>query len=227
MKRFTGLIPIFLLLGITACTSGDASDSTAKAQATCKKLLGPAGVDWLDGRTGGDGGLHMGSDNDLKSARSLFYGSVKQWDFTSTEIPNFGLHEVCRVRLDVKDPAKQLDIQFNPSIFPFDTDFTENSVTRVAPQVTSISRNVRLVHGEDRSGKTRYRVYVKCKIPGSPARQANDIPIEGQLTDTLTGETSPRVLFTHLLHSAKVVAEEFGCTNKPAIPDTPPASVTG
>jgi hypothetical protein len=90
--------------------------------------------------------------------------------------------------------------------------------------VTEVNSDVRLVHGKDADGATRYRVYVRCKIAGTPAQQESEVPIEGLMTDTLTGDTDARVHLTRLLHSAKVVADAFDCVNKPVVPEEPPAS---
>ncbi|MFF3244371.1 hypothetical protein ACFYWY_11720 [Streptomyces sp. NPDC002870] len=68
-------------------------------------------------------------------------------------------------------------------------------------------------------------MFIKCKIPGTPAKQESGVPIEGSMSDTLTGDTSARTHFTHLPHSARVVAKSFGCQNKPVVPFEPPASV--
>lgn len=163
--------------------------------------------------------------DDLKSARALFYRQVENWGPEDTGAPTFQRADVCLARTDVADAKKQLEIRYGPSYFTFDTPLDEVSAAGDKAIETPVNSDVKLVHGKDRDGGVSYRVYVKCKIPGTPAKQENEIPVEGRLTDTLTGDTGARVHLTHLLHSAKVVADSFGCENKPVVPDEPPASV--
>ncbi|MFD7221653.1 hypothetical protein ACFV9P_11590 [Streptomyces sp. NPDC059892] len=215
---------VSLLLGASACSQ--AGGSTAAEESTCEKLLGPAGLKWLESKSGGPEEAHMKSTDDLKKARSLFYEQLAKWNPEDTGIPSFLPADVCKVRKDVADSGKQLGIQYGPSLFPFDFPFDEVSEVSATPNVTPVNSNVKLVHGKDRDGTVRYRVYVKCEIPGAPATQENEVPIEGELTDTLTGETSIRVHLTHLLHTAQVMAKTLDCRNEPVIPAAPPASVT-
>ncbi|MCX4511361.1 hypothetical protein OHA27_13800 [Streptomyces sp. NBC_01619] len=222
---------IVLLLGAAACTTGKDKETEGGAtpttaadnDSTCKQLLGEPGLKWLEDRTGGKARLEV--VDDLERARSLFHRQVKDWTPEETGVPTFLRARPCLATTDAADTEKQLEIRYGPSYFPFDTSFDEATGVSPAQTETPVNPAVKLVHGKDSDGIVRYRVYVKCKIPGTPAEQENEIPIEGRLTDSLTGETSTRVHLTHLLHSAKVVADSFGCENKPAVPAEPPASV--
>lgn len=226
MRRALALpVLAFLLLATGACTDKSGS-STAAADSTCKELLGDTGLTWLESRTGGPEEIEMKSTEDLEQARSLFYQQVGNWDPDSTGTPSFLTAEMCKVRADVSDSTKQLDIQYGPSLFPFDSPFDKGTDGSTKLTVTAVGSDAKLVYGNDRDGTVRYRVYVKCTIPKAPAKQENAVPIEGQLTDTLTGETSTRVHLTRLLHSARVMAKTFDCQNNPVVPAEPPASVT-
>ncbi|WP_406304651.1 hypothetical protein OHA61_23135 [Streptomyces sp. NBC_00885] len=220
-----------LLLGASACTAdkepkekaGETSKDAVADDATCNELLGDAGLKWLREHTGDKARLKV--VDDLKRARSLFYQQVKNWGPDDSGARTFQRADACLARTDVANAAKQLEIRYGPSYFPFDAPFDKASEVSPAQTVTPVNSAVKLVHGKDRDGAVRYRVYVKCKIPGTSAKQENEIPIEGLLTDTLTGDTSARVHLTHLLHSAKVMADTMDCQNKPVVPAEPPASV--
>ncbi|MEV6395769.1 hypothetical protein AB0M39_13475 [Streptomyces sp. NPDC051907] len=224
-----------VMLGTGACGSGSdekgekgegsvAAPSDAPDDSACKELLGDAGLKWLKDRTGAKARLK--AEDDLKSARALFYRQVENWGPEDSGVPTFLESDVCSARTDVENSQKELALRYGASTFPFDFRFDEKSDVGPAQTVTPVNSDVRLVHGKDADGKAAYRVYVKCKIPGTPAKQENEIPIEGLMSDTLTGESSPRVRLTHLLNSAKVMAETFDCQNKPVVPAEPPASVT-
>ena len=218
-----------LLLGASACTTDkggkEATNDAVADDSTCNELLGEAGLKWLKERTGGPGKVQLKNTDDLKKARSLFYQQVENWGPEDSGVPTFLDADVCRVRTDVENHKKELAFRYGPSGLPFGFPFDKASTVRPAQTVTAVNSAVKLVHGKDRDGGVSYRVYVKCKIPGTPAKQENDIPIEGQLTDTLTGDTSARVHLTHLLHSAKVMADNLDCQNQPVVPAEPPASV--
>lgn len=225
MRRALALPALASLLLVASACTNESGDSTAAKESTCKELLGDAGLKWLEDRTRGPGKARLKSTDDLKTARSLFYKQVESWDRDSTGIPSFVTADVCKARTEVADSGKQLKILYGPSLFPFDFPFDENSEVSAMPTVTPVNSAVKLVHGKDGDGTVSYRVYVKCKIPGTSAKQENEVPIEGELADTLTGDTSARVHFTHLLHSAQVMADNLDCQNKPTIPAEPPASV--
>ncbi|MCX4823653.1 hypothetical protein OG883_28020 [Streptomyces sp. NBC_01142] len=231
MKRHLTLAAAtVLLLGAGACTADKDKEKESQAapdDSTCNELLGDAGLKWLEDRTGGKARLKV--EDDLKSARSQFYRQVENWGPEDTGVPTFQRATVCLARTDVTDMRKQLEIRYGPSYSSFDTAFGEPSTTGEKAIETVVNSDVKLVHGKETrgmfKGRVHYRVYVKCKIPGTPARQENEIPIEGELADTLTGDTGARVHLTRLLHSAKVVADSFDCENKPVVPAQPPASV--
>ncbi|MER6999261.1 hypothetical protein [Streptomyces sp. NPDC000410] len=226
MRRFATLATLTaILLSASACTTDKNADEEATPDdSTCKELLGESGLNWLEDRTGGKARLKV--KEDLKSARALFYRQVENEYPEASKYPMFRKATVCRSRTGATNPQKELEIRVGPSFFPFDTDFDETSRSGEKTIETPVNSDVKLVLGKDWDRSTTlYRVYVTCKIPGTPAQQANEIPIEGTMTDTLTGETSLRVHYTHLLQSAKVMADNFGCENKPVVPAEPPASV--
>ncbi|OEJ95914.1 hypothetical protein [Streptomyces thermolilacinus] len=74
-------------------------------------------------------------------------------------------------------------------------------------------------------GRGTYAVHVACRIPEADPGQLDGAPLKGELEDSLTNESSARVHYTHLLHSARVMVKALGCTNKPVVPAQPPAAV--
>jgi hypothetical protein len=221
-RQLTPAALALVLLGAVACTAGEGGEedpppATADASA-CDAVLGDAGVAWLKDLTGGAARPEAGDD--LDKARSLFHRQVKAWGPDDSGARTFLRADLCRVT----GGAGRFEVRYGPSYFPFDEPFDKASDVSPAQTVTEVNSDVRLVHGKDADGATRYRVYVRCKIAGTPAQQESEVPIEGLMTDTLTGDTDARVHLTRLLHSAKVVADAFDCVNKPVVPEEPPAS---
>ncbi|MFJ6633847.1 hypothetical protein ACIQMR_21035 [Streptomyces sp. NPDC091376] len=231
MRRLTTLAALtVVLLGVSACTSDKDKDKAPEAtsdDSTCNELLGDAGLKWLKERTGDKARLKV--EDDLKTARSVFHQQIENF-YRKAKEPGpkdplahmFQKAEVCESKKDFTKRGKELEIQYGPAGTAFDRDLDDLSDGGFTYVETPVNSDVKLIHMTNPWGTISYTVNVKCKIPGTPAKQANDFPLEGTLSDTLTGETSTRVLYTHLLHSAKVVANTFGCENKPVIPAEPP-----
>ncbi|MFE2035887.1 hypothetical protein ACFXBB_22035 [Streptomyces scopuliridis] len=215
---------ISLLLGASACTERT-KESAAPDQSACEELLGDAGLKWLESRTGGPGKVHTKSTDGLDKARSLFYTTAEKWDTDGTTAISFPSADVCEARVDTANPERQLSFRYGPSTL-FDFPFRKASSTGERTTVPVNSDVVMTYNRPNHEGAVSYRIFVTCKIPGTSAGQENEIPLTGELTDTLTGETSTRVHLTRLLHSARVMAKTFDCQNNPVVPAEPPASVT-
>ncbi|MEU6706254.1 hypothetical protein [Streptomyces wuyuanensis] len=222
-----------VLLCVGACTSDKGKNTDADAapdDSTCRELLGDAGLKWLEERTGDKARLKV--EDDLNSARSLFrrqiqnfYRKAKQQSPEDPLARLFQKADVCESKKDSTKRGKEFEIQYGPAATTFDRDLGDSSDGGFTYIETPVNSDVKLIRMTNPWGTISYTVNIKCKIPGTPAEQANEIPLEGLMLDSLTGETSTRVHYTHLLHSAKVVADAFGCENKPVVPATPPASV--
>jgi len=218
---------LVLLLGTGGCTSsdGDGGETAADEQSTCEQLLGASGVDWVKDSVQEKTGVASDSE-DLKSARSLFYGYAKAWDSKSSQAPTFTNSELCRVvKTAGATTNKNLSVYFGASIVPFDFSADEGSGASGTGTATPVNADVKLVHEKGRNGSGKYYVYVKCQVSGAPAGQEDEVPIEGVMHDTLTGDTDVRVHMKYLLHSAGVVARSFDCQNNPTVPSDPPAAV--
>ncbi|MEC4019178.1 hypothetical protein [Streptomyces sp. H27-D2] len=225
MKRVSTVVAaIMLILGTGACSENtkDADEKSDKADDwICKELLGTSGLEWLTERSKPDVPRFKSTD-DPTEARSQFRKQIEHWDPASTGIPMFTESDACRVRTDIHDQNTQLSITYGPSLFPFDSPFGAKTVFGDTPTLTQINSDVKLVHGVESDKSAYYRVYVVCRISGAPAKQENEVPLEGELIDTLTGDTNARVHFTRLLHSTKVITDGLDCKNEPDIPTVPP-----
>ncbi|MFD5450655.1 hypothetical protein [Streptomyces sp. NPDC127100] len=206
-----------MLLASTACSSAETTDS---APEPCAELLGPAGVDWVrnSGTPNGPAGT-----SDLEGARKYFYEKAGEWEPGDEAVPTYSRTEVCKVLATEKEsPRKHLTLGYGPSLFPFDFPFAEDKGVYDSVSVVPVNSDVELVTRKD-DDSVDYSVYVKCRVPGAPAGQETGMPIEGTMTDTLTGDTDVGTHLTHLLHSARVVVKEFDCRNKPSVPTRLPA----
>lgn len=218
MKRNFSAPLLAMLLGVGACSPGTSSESTDDNAATCEDMLGNAGIDWLKERTGPDR-LRMESDVDLAEARSLFYSQMRNWDPKNTKYFPFAHADMCLAKR--KGVGEEFfTLRYTRSRGPLSRVTVQEGFTK-----TPVNADVALTHGNMPTVGDIYTVYIRCQIPGAPAEQKERLPVTGEIIDTLTGDTNARVHFTHLLHSAKVMADNLDCQNKPTIPAQPPASV--
>ncbi|MEU4684821.1 hypothetical protein [Streptomyces xinghaiensis] len=220
MRGFVAAAALMAVLALSSCGAGEARENGEGAgeRPHCRKILGDAGMSWLEASVEGD--LHLGGTDDLARVRSLFYSQLRSWDPESTDF-SFADAHVCGVGVEGERPGEGFDIRYTRSVFPFG-----NIAGRDDEMITtSVNSDVVLVHGEAVGEPPTYRVYFKCQIPGAPTEQEEEVPVMGEMVDTLTGESSVRVRMTHLLHSAQVMARTFDCENDPVIPSEPPASV--
>lgn len=225
MRRVLALpLLVALLLGSAACSSGDTKDAeTGEATRTaCEDLLGTAGEKWVKDNSARETGLVDVSA--LKTAKADFYDDAKSWDPNSKAIPSFMPSEVCRVVVrDQKPHTSRLSISYGASVFPFDSPFGEKSDVNDEETLVPVNSDVKLVVRKN-DGVYDYSVYVKCRVPGTPAAQETGVPLEGSMTDTLTGDKATKPHLQYLLHSAGVVAKAFACQNNPTVPASVPAT---
>ncbi|BFO15825.1 hypothetical protein SHKM778_22130 [Streptomyces sp. KM77-8] len=223
MRRSTFCVwSLSLLLGAGACTAEGSTKQKDDEATACKELLGTSGVDWVKSNTEAETGVSSTSD-DLESAKSLFREQAKNWVPSSTKVPLFTNSELCRV-VQKSDPSTaSLSIRYGASVTPFDHPFDKKSTTVPDQTVTPVNADVKLVYGKDSREKQRYYVYVRCQVPGAPAGQANEVPLEGVMTDTLTKSDSVDDHLNYLLHSTRMVLKEFECQNNPHVPESAPA----
>lgn len=218
LQRAAPLVFMFVaLLTGTGCTAEkETGDPDAAAKAVCREVLGDAGFRWLQDGVGKASEMSMSSDHDPEDVRSTFRNHLNGWTPEGNPVSPFAGVRVCTVGYD------EFSLEFGPSILPLDSPISENIDDRLIE--TPVNSDVKLLR---KLGDldVSYYVFVGCKVPGTPAQQKNDVPLEGKMRDEVNGNSSARVHFTHLLHSAKVMAKAIGCENKPVIPAEPPASV--
>ncbi|MCF6523389.1 hypothetical protein [Streptomyces sp. JJ36] len=207
-----------LLLAATACSS-DGKEAAAGEAEACEGLLGAGGIEWIKKSTQQD--TTLGSDGSIQSARSRFQKYARVWDPKSEEVPLFSSTEVCRVLVQDQTPRKNyLTIRYGASIFPFDFPFEREIGMEAGRTVIPVNSEVKLVHYKERQGvATQYHIYVKCKVSDSPEGQEREVPLQGVMEDTLTGDTSDEVHLKYLLHSTRVLVRDFGCQNRPSVPE--------
>ncbi|MER7170927.1 hypothetical protein [Streptomyces mesophilus] len=183
-------------------------------------------MDWLKNEAKGQE-LSFSSPERPADARTLFRQQAADWEpDTAGDTPRFIDSELCRVRAKSASDTGPLTLRFGASVAPFDTDFAKPVGDGIKRTAFEAGPDVKLVYWQERTdGSMQYYAYIKCGVPGAAANRATEVPLRGHMTDGLTENDSHRAHLQHLLHSTKVAAEEFGCTNKPDIPTTAPTSV--
>ncbi|MFE6161736.1 hypothetical protein ACFQ7F_22815 [Streptomyces sp. NPDC056486] len=189
-------------------------------------------MQWLKDRSKGRR-LEISAPDSTTSARAYFRKQVLDWNPPGgngiESVPSFGASGMCEAESKDAEPPHDefVRIRYGASTFPFDFPFDRPLPNGDKRTVIDAGPDVKLVHRPDSQFNvaTEYQVYVRCAVPGAPKGHLNEVPLEGSLRDTFTGDPSHRTHLQHLLHSAKVMAAGFGCTNKPQIPSAVPASV--
>ncbi|MGH4033906.1 hypothetical protein ACQB60_33805 [Actinomycetota bacterium Odt1-20B] len=210
------------LLAVGGCTSGDKKKDRAESESwACAKLMGKEGMAWLKNPTP-PSEPDPDDPGTVAYARSEFRKQVPTWKPKEFDFPHTARSEMCDIGNPKRDPGDDFVLTYGAAAYPFDKHPGPNSEeisVRVGP-------DAKLVYGKDHQrDEWMYYVYVKCGAPGAPASQLNDVTLEGWMSDRLTGDPSHRTHLRYLLHSAKVMADAFDCTNNPQIPTTVPSSV--
>lgn len=225
MRRLIALPSLVaLLLASAACGSGgtknaETGDSTRK---TCEDLFGTAGEKWVKNNSTQETGLV--DVKDLKTAKADFYDDARSWNPTSKATPSFMPAELCRVAYRGRQRrTSRLSISYGASVFLFGSPFGEKSDVYDEEKLVRVNSDAELVVRKD-NGSYDYSVYVKCRTPGTPAAQETGVPLAGSMTDTLTRNTGTEPHLQFLLHSAQVVAKEFGCLNHHVVPAKAPVA---
>ncbi|MGW0142648.1 hypothetical protein [Streptomyces calvus] len=220
-KTAASFLSLIVLFGAGACsTDNDGKQETAR-ESTCEKLLGKSGVEWVKNNTAGETGVSADSDT-LENARSLFHKQARSWASSTEEVPNFSNSELCRVVKTQSSSGASLSIRYGASVVPFDHPFDQDMPFAPARTVTPVNTDVKLVHGKDSKGKSKYYVYVRCQVEGALPAQKDEVPLEGSMTDSLTEKESADAHLKHLLHSARAVVRVFQCQNTPKVPTSKP-----
>ncbi|MBN0044193.1 hypothetical protein JS756_08740 [Streptomyces actuosus] len=223
MRKSMVAVVLPLLLAATGCDSGDGNQQDDRAGETCTTLLGKAGETWVKESSAQETG--RADTGDLPSAKERFYQDARSWSAGDEQaVRLFSRTEVCRVVLRQQKPhTSRLSLAYGASSFPFDSPFGEKNSVEVPETLVPVNSDVKLVTRR-LNGSMAYSVYVKCRVPGAPVGQEEGVPLEGSLTDTLVAGAGRLEHLTYLLHSARVVADAFGCRNDPVVPEAPPES---
>ncbi|OII60305.1 hypothetical protein BJP40_10800 [Streptomyces sp. CC53] len=146
-------------------------------------------------------------------------GNLRAWSPEKSGWGSTDFATMCSVRKQQEPDAGVLSLSYGSSYAGF--DFYQKSDER---GIVPVNDDV-LLSRPYSWDPTAYWVIIRCRMADAPAEQADRAPVIGMLTDGLTRDRDPRVHFAHLLHSAQVMVKALGCTNAPAVPDQPPASV--
>ncbi len=223
MRKTVAVSSLMAVLVLSSCGAGESHENGEGAgeRPHCRKILGDAGMSWLESSVEGD--LHLGGTDDLDTVRSLFYKQLRTWDPDDADgYFSFADAHVCGASVAGKPPGEGFDIRYTRSVHSFGDISDDDGKLAKVP----VNSDVALVYGRWSLGNPpSYNVYFRCQIPGAPAEQKDGVPIMGEMVDTLTGETGARTRMKHLLHSAQVMARTLDCENDPVIPSEPPAAV--
>ncbi|MFD6275946.1 hypothetical protein ACFWFI_10280 [Streptomyces sp. NPDC060209] len=214
---------------MSACseTTGETdADAAAAQRRACQALFGASGLKQIDRGVEGSEELRFKSPASLADARTSHHDQVRKWT-PEREPTTYAESNMCMIRTDIST-GMRIGLTYKPSPFPFDTALDKETETGIVvkPHLTQVNSDVKLVYGADEYREARYQVYVQCKIPGTPSGQEREVPLAGELTDTLTAGVNVRDHLTLLLHSARVMANALDCQNKPVVPRALPASTT-
>ncbi|MFD9904988.1 hypothetical protein [Streptomyces sp. NPDC059063] len=222
--RLAALSLACALLAAGGCTSGDGKqDRTRRESQACTKLLGKEGMAWLKEHTTVPK-LNPNTSETIAHARSKFRKQVPDWKPEETDIIRHTARSVmCDARNPKRGAAAEFTLAYSAAALPFDEFPGPNTMWTSV----SLGPDAKLVYRKSRYLDLRkYYVYVRCGVPGASASQLNDVTLEGGMTDLLTDDlNSYRTHLQLLLHSAKVMADAFKCTNKPQIPANLPSSI--
>ncbi|WP_405683836.1 hypothetical protein [Streptomyces sp. NBC_00057] len=213
---------------MSACsetTDETEADVAAAQRKACQELFGASGLKQIDRGVEESEELRFRSPASLADARSRHRDQVRKWTPESKPTPYIESN-MCMIRTDIST-GMQIGLTYKPSPFPFDTAFDKGTKNGIIsePRLTQVNSDVKLVYGTDEYREARYQVYVQCKVPGTPAGQEREVPLTGELTDTLTDGVNVRDHLALLLHSARVMANTLDCQNRPVVPSTLPAWV--
>ncbi len=163
--------------------------------------------------------LRWSSQKHVDEVGTLIQGNLRGWRPDKSGRGSTDFAGMCSVRKQQDPDAGVLSVSYGSSYAGF--DFYRKNDDR---GIVSLNDDV-LLSRPYSWDPTAYWVIIRCQVAGAPVEQADGAPVIGMLTDGLTGDTDPRPHFAHLLHSARVMVEALGCTNKPVVPGQPPASV--
>ncbi|CAL9437827.1 hypothetical protein [Streptomyces sp. enrichment culture] len=209
------LLGVLALLG--ACATGEKGQEVNGDVAACEEFLGEDALAWMKRQALPDD-LLLESEADLDKTRAEFQRWMREWRPGDTPSA-FPYAYVCSARK--QDQRKW----FHTLSYTQPPLWFDEIPSEVGSSGTRVNRDVWLTRKTDQRGLRFYYIYLRCQVPGAPPEQGRQLPVMGVLTDSLTGDKNPRLHYTHLLHSARVMVEALGCTNKPVVPAQPPASV--
>ncbi|MEU3451667.1 hypothetical protein AB0H29_31260 [Streptomyces thermolilacinus] len=214
-----------LILGLGACAEPPRPETSADQRAKCEEALKPSAVTWLESRVQASAVSFQVARNTAEAGESLAK-DLSAWQPGRRHESDIGSVRVCSI--SAPSPGARYRVEYEVSTEALDmvSSPRRGSMVRVSDDVVLTSSWRPPVEDvPDGIGRGEYALYVRCRVPGADPGQLDGAPLKGELEDSLTNESSARVHYTHLLHSARVMVKALGCTNRPVVPAQPPASV--
>ncbi|MFV2118730.1 hypothetical protein ACE14D_09880 [Streptomyces sp. Act-28] len=214
-----------LILGLSGCAEPPRPETSADQRAKCEKALRASAITWLESRVK-KSTLGFQVARDMAEAGDVLAKDLSAWQPGKRHESDIGSVRICSI--SAPSPGARYRVEYETSKDTLDMVRApgRGSLVRVNDDVVLTSSWRPPVEGvPDDIGSGEYAVYVACRIPGADPGQLEGAPLKGELEDSLSNEGSPRVHYTHLLHSTRAMVEALGCTNKPVVPAQPPASV--
>ncbi|MFD0416885.1 hypothetical protein [Streptomyces sp. NPDC127108] len=166
--------------------------------------------------------LNPNTSETIAHAAEKFHKKVPDWNPNESAFRRTAESKMCYAEAPERGFSAQFALAYRAAARPFEEIATHDSFISV-----DLGPDAKLVYQKNRYVDQRsYNIYIRCGVRGAPASQLNDVLLEGSMTDLLTDDLSSyRPHLQHLLHSAKVMADGFKCTNNPQIPTALPSSV--
>ncbi|MEV5443237.1 hypothetical protein AB0N23_11970 [Streptomyces sp. NPDC052644] len=214
-----------LILGLGACAEPPRPETSADQRAKCEKALKASAVTWLESRVQKSAvGFQVAQDT--AEAGNLLAKDLSAWQPGGRHESDSGSVRVCSISAPSPGARYRVEYEVSKETLDMVRAPKRGFLVRVSDDVVLTSSWRPPVEGVPEDiGRGEYAVYVACRVPGADPGQLEGAPLKGELEDSLTNESSARVHYTHLLHSARVMVKALGCTNEPVVPAQPPASV--
>ncbi|MEU6156853.1 hypothetical protein [Streptomyces sp. NPDC047130] len=229
--KFGAMAAVCLMGSLAACDANTNDMRPRKSESPveqpaehCRRLIGADGVEWVKKSQSSP---IAESDRDVQGeakATRQFRREAESWT-AATDENGYGwssLKTVCRLVHEGRDVGGELlTIEFGAAATPWEK--LPEGELEGGGVVTAAGEDAKLVSWEMGPDEpNEYSVFVKCRVEGSMYGQETRVPLEGTLTDGLSGDLGANPRFDLLLDAARVMVEKAGCLNGPELPDRAP-----
>ncbi|MFE2454002.1 hypothetical protein [[Kitasatospora] papulosa] len=205
-SMMSGIVLVALVLA--GCSGGGGAENeaapTSKSLQVCERYMGEANlkgaIDSL-----GNGEKRVSATDSSAHLVGRLTSEAKAWsegDLLHNE------YAVCRIDFPSEDGTAVLEASVKWSVLTFDL----LSKPKYAKSWKSLNDQVFV---EPETGQASMRLLVACAVPGAPAGQQADAPLQLGVADPGLEAKRRQALLSTL---ARTLVDELGCTNKPAVP---------